>query len=177
MDPFSAVRLAVTAHYERYVYPQFPLLSSVKKADTYALNLESLWARFNGEKPGSQDQQILLAGCGSFSPYPTAVANPNAKITALDLSRANLRRARFHTLLHGYFNVDFIAGDLGESPNFLPHHSFHFIDCYGVLHHIPDISAALQAIHRLLKPGAMVRMMVYSHGAHQRCEKNQGCLS
>ena len=170
MDPFSAGRLAVKAHYERYVYPRFPLLASVKKADTYALNLESLWARFNGEKPDSEDPHILLAGCGSFSPYPTAVANPNAKITALDLSRANLRRARFHTLLHGCFNVDFIAGDLSEAPDFLPHHSFHFIDCYGVLHHISDVCAALQAIHWLLKPGALARIMVYSHGARRKVQ-------
>lgn len=167
INSLLAIRQAVKAHYETYVYPQFPLLSSVRRCDTYALNLKSLWSYFNGERLDSKEQQILLAGCGGFSPYPTAVANPNAKITALDLSSANLQRAKFHTLLHFHFNVDFITGDLGDASIFLGKNRFHFIDCYGVLHHIPDVCSALRSIHSLLKPGAFVRMMVYSHCARK----------
>ncbi len=161
MDNRSSLQQAVRMHYENHVYPQFPLLLSVRRCDTYALNLDALWARFNGQQLG-RDKKILLAGCGSFSPYPTAVANQQAEITALDLSRANLHRAKLHTWLHGYFNVNFIEGDLVGSEDFLGKNSFRFIDCYGVLHHIPDVSAALQSIHDLLVEGGFARIMVYS---------------
>ena len=102
----------VRRHYERYPYPQFPLLASVRAGDTYALNLIALWTRFNGELPPKEAQRILIAGCGSFSPYPFSVANPESEITALDLSASSLRRARLHCLLHGRHNVRYRAGDL-----------------------------------------------------------------
>jgi len=167
MDEPAAIRRAVKAHYEKYVYPRFPLLASVRECDTYALNLESLWARCNGERLARADGRILLAGCGSFSPYPTAVANPNAKITALDFSKANLDRARWHTLLHLRFNVELIESDLLGAKAILGQKRFHFIDCYGVLHHIPEVVPALKSIHSLLREGGISRIMVYSAGARR----------
>lgn len=162
MDRSSTVHRAVKAHYEKHVYPRFPLLTSLRLCDTYALNLDALWACFNGERLDRHDKKILLAGCGSFSPYPTALANPKAQITALDLSKANLARAKLHTWLHRRFNVDFVEGDLLGAKALLGERRFHFIDCYGVLHHIPDAIAALQTLHSLLDRGAILRLMVYS---------------
>ena len=78
---------AVRHHYEEYPYPSYSLVASVRRCDTYALNLEAIWARFNGSLPPTEARRILIAGCGSFSPYPFAVANPRIPITALDLSR------------------------------------------------------------------------------------------
>lgn len=167
MDGSSTVPVRVKAHYEKYVYPGYPRLSSVRGCDTYALNLEALWARFNGERLDPQTGQILLAGSGSFSPYPTAMANPKARITALDLSTANLHRAKQHTWLHLHFNVDFLAGDLTQAIHLFGKKAFHFIDCYGVIHHIHDDLAALQTLHALLKPGAFARLMVYSRCARR----------
>lgn len=167
MEKPSAIRQAVKIHYEQHVYPQFPLLASVRECDTYALNLESLWGRFNGERLLPADSRILLAGSGSFSPYPTAIANRKAVITALDLSKANLGRAKLHTSLHLCFNVKFVEGDLVDARAILGDQHFHFIDCYGVLHHIPDVDSALRSIHSLLEKNAIVRIMVYSTGARR----------
>lgn len=176
MNGFSSSLKAVKAHYEKYVYPDFPRLSSVRGCDTYALNLESLWARFNGERLDPGIGQILLAGSGSFSPYPTAVANPKARIFALDLSRANLNRAKQHTWLHRYFNVDFVEGDLVKAADRFGEKIFHFIDCYGVIHHIREASDALQTIHDLLKPGAFVRIMVYSRCARRSIQSARNAM-
>jgi hypothetical protein len=101
-------------HYELYPYPKYPLFASVRRCDTYALNLDALWSRFNGELPSPDFRRILIAGCGSFAPYPFAVANPDAAITALDLSQRSLKRARLHCLLHGISRVEFLGGDLCE---------------------------------------------------------------
>ncbi|MGB2682390.1 MAG: class I SAM-dependent methyltransferase [Candidatus Competibacter sp.] len=167
MDSPATLRQAVKAHYEKHVYPRFPLLTSVRLCDTYALNLDALWARFNGEWLDRHDKKILLAGCGSFSPYPTALANSKAQITALDLSKANLDRAKLHTWLHRRFNVDFVEGDLLGAQLLLGEKSFHFIDFYGVLHHIPEAVPALRIIHSLMKEGAILRLMVYSAQARR----------
>lgn len=170
MRDSSAIPTTVKTHYEKYVYPDFPRLSSVRGYDTYALNLEALWARFNGERIDPRTGKILLAGSGSFSPYPTAVANWKTHITALDLSQANLNRAKQHAWLHLRFNIDFIEGDLRRATDLFGEQSFDFIDCYGVIHHIHNDSSAWQTLHALLKPGAFARIMVYSREARKSIE-------
>jgi SAM-dependent methyltransferase len=165
---------AVRDHYERYPYPHFSLLASVRRQDTYALNLESLWARFNGVLPPAGARRILLAGCGSFSPYPTSLANPAAEIVALDLSLANLRRARLHARLHGCWNIRYEQGDLLDSQ--AAPGEFGFIDCYGVLHHLADPRAGLAALARRLAPGGIMRLMVYSRSARQEAESIRRAL-
>ena len=79
-----------------YPYPFSPLFASLRRCDTYALNLSALWSRFNGEPP-PDDASVLIAGCGSFAPYPFALANPSTPITALDLSQRSLGRARLQS--------------------------------------------------------------------------------
>ncbi|MBF0297091.1 MAG: class I SAM-dependent methyltransferase [Oligoflexia bacterium] len=159
----------VKKHYEDYPYPQYPLVSSIRKIDTYSLNVYSLWSYFNC-KILRVRPNILLAGSGSFSPYPTAIANNDAeKIWALDLSKKNLRRARLHCFLHGIFlKVKYLEEDL---LNFNYKKSFfHFIDCYGVIHHISNDKKALKNIHDLLVDDGIARIMVYSKGARSKIE-------
>jgi SAM-dependent methyltransferase len=159
---------AVRHHYEHHVYPHYGLLASVRRCDTYALNLSALWGAFNGSLPPREAGRILLAGCGSFSPYPTALANPGCEIVALDLSRRSLQRARLHALLHGCRNIRYQAADL-LNPLVFPG-PFGFIDCFGVLHHLPDPRVGLRALADRLAPGGIVRIMVYSRGARREIE-------
>jgi SAM-dependent methyltransferase len=158
----------VRVHYELHPYPRYPLLPSVRRCDTYALNLQALWARFNGVFPQACEGRILIAGSGSFAPYPMAVANPNAKITALDLSAANLKRARLHCLLHGLRNVTFAQGDLLDR-ECVPG-PFHFIDSFGVLHHLDDPTAGLRALEKRLASGGILRVMLYGRYARREAE-------
>ena len=154
---------AVQRHYELYPYPDYPLFASIRRCDTYALSLEALWARFNGSLPSNKAQRILIAGCGSFAPYPFAVANPATEITALDLSRSNLGRARLHCLLHGRRNVAFLAGDLLDPTAAAG--PFELIDAYGVLHHLNDPLEGFKALAVRLSEGGILRVMVYSRYA------------
>jgi len=150
----------VRRHYELYPYPHYPLLASVRRADTYASNLAALWSRFNGELPTRHAERILIAGCGSFAPYPFALSNPATSITALDLSTRSLRRARLHCLLHGVRGVEFRAGDLCDPASVQG--DFGLIDAYGVLHHLEDPAAGLRSLAARLVPGGILRVMVYS---------------
>ncbi len=165
---------AVRHHYEHHVYPHYGLLASVRRCDTYALNLSALWGAFNGCLPPREAGRILLAGCGSFSPYPTSLANPESEIVAVDLSRRSLQRARLHALLHGCRNIRYQAGDLLD-PLVAPG-PFGFIDCFGVLHHLPDPRAGLRALADRLAPGGIVRVMVYSRGARREIEAARRAL-
>ena len=158
----------VQTHYQSYPYPRYPLIASVRRCDTYALNLHAIWARFNGIMPPPEAQKILIAGCGTFAPYPWAVANPDVPITALDLSERSLRRARWHCLLHGRRNVDFRCGDLADDAAL--DGTFGLIDSFGVLHHMEDPLAGLKALERRLVPGGILRIMLYSRYARREEE-------
>jgi SAM-dependent methyltransferase len=158
----------VRDHYEHHPYPRYPLLSSVRRCDTYALNLQALWARFNGVFPAEEEGRVLIAGSGSFAPYPMSVANPRAEVTALDLSEANLKRARLHCLLHGHRNVRFARGDLLDPK--IATGPFQFIDSFGVLHHLDDPLAGLRALESRLVPGGILRVMLYGRYARREAE-------
>jgi len=41
--------------------------------------------------------------------------------------------------------------------------SFDLVYSWGVIHHSPDTRAALREIHRVLRPGGRVRVMIYQH--------------
>ena len=158
----------VTGHYERHPYPHYPLLASIRRYDTYAMNLTALWARFNGELLPEREGRILLSGCGAFAPYPMALANPGAEITGLDLAKHNLKRAQLHCLLHRRFNVKLLQGDFLD-PAVTPG-PYHFIEAFGVLHHLDDPAAGMQALEQRLLPGGILRVMVYGRYARQEAE-------
>lgn len=158
----------VKVHYKNYPYPLYPLLASVRRCDTYALNLHALWARFNHTMPPPEAERILIAGCGAFAPYPWAVANPDIPITALDLSERSLRRAHLHCILHGRRNVTYRCGDLSDKAGI--DGKYGLIDSFGVLHHLEDPLSGLQILERNLVPGGILRIMLYSRYARQEEE-------
>jgi len=161
-------------HYEQHPYPRYPLLASLRRKDVKHLSLADLWQRHNGHKLPQELRRILVAGCGSFAPYPFSLANPACQITALDLSQASIKRARLHCLLHLRFNVDFIIGDLLDPT--IATGPFGMIDAYGVLHHLPDPLAGLMALKQRLTHNGLLRVMLYSHGARRGTEAARRAL-
>ncbi len=159
---------SVRGHYERHPYPHYPLLASVPRCDTYALNLQAIWAAGNGSWLPPGQGQILLAGCGAFAPYPLRLANPEATIDAVDLAEANLRRARLHCLVHRCGGVRFSQGNFLE-PGQVPG-PYHFIDAFGVLHHLDEPLAGFRALEQRLAPCGILRVMVYGRYARQEAE-------
>lgn len=165
---------SVRRHYQLYPYPNYSLAASVRRCDTYAAHLSALWSRFNGELPPPPARAMLIAGCGSFAPYPFALANPGIPVTALDLSRQSLSRARLHCWLHGLTRVRFLEGDLCD-PAVAPG-PFGFIDAYGVLHHLADPLAGLRTLAGRLREGGIIRVMVYSRYARREEESIRRAL-
>jgi SAM-dependent methyltransferase len=159
---------AVRRHYEDHPYPRYPLVASLRRQDVTHLKLDALWRRHNGSELPQGSRRILIAGCGSFAPYPFSLANPGCRITALDLSAANIKRARLHCVLHLRFNLNFIVGDLLDPA--VASGPFGLIDAYGVLHHLPDPLAGLLALKQRLTKNGLLRIMLYSHTARRGTE-------
>jgi ubiquinone/menaquinone biosynthesis C-methylase UbiE len=106
--------------------------------------------RFSGKR-------VLEVGCGNgytLGKY----ARAGAEVYGIDVTETavDISRKRF-----GYQKLkgDFIVGNAEA----LPYES-DFFDCVcsmGVLHHVPDTEKAVAEIHRCLKPGGRLVVMVY----------------
>jgi SAM-dependent methyltransferase len=82
-----------------------------------------------------------------------------ARIVHLDLSAAAIEIARARAIRRGLEGIEFIQGDLLDLPKMLLG-EFDFINCVGVLHHLPDPEAGLSALlPSLARDGAMAVLL------------------
>ncbi len=152
--------------YLQWPYPNIPLIGSVRRTDTWQINLNYLADRC-GVPPPTGRPKILLAGCGTFQPYVFAMANPSADIIATDISETSLKIARNRNRLHGIFGVTYQRLDLNK-PETYPTERFDYIECYGVLMHLADPQKTLNALAARLKDNGILRIMVYPHFSRKR---------
>ena len=106
---------------------------------------------------------VLDVGCGQgidVSQYAEAGAN----VTGIDLTPKHAELAAKHVASIG-LEAEIINGDAEQLP--FEDNSFDRVSSNGVLHHTPDMPAALQEIQRVLRPGGEARIIVYnSHSLH-----------
>ncbi|MGB0499471.1 MAG: class I SAM-dependent methyltransferase, partial [Rubricella sp.] len=112
--------------------------------------------------------RILVAGGGTGDALVQiaakfAAAKVPCEITYLDLSVASRRIAEARIAMRGLqAMVAFHTESLLEAPRFGP---FDYIDCTGVLHHLPDPQAGFDALAQALAPEGGLGLMVYApHG-------------
>ncbi len=157
LDPAEEVR----AFYENLPYP-VPLRNLDRQRDLYrnpdrrrALSL-LLWPR---DKP-RPDRKILVAGCGTSQAALHAMREPEAQVTAIDISQASLSHTRDLQRKYGLRNLDLRrlaieeVGKLGRV--------FNEIVCTGVLHHLPDPDLGLRSLREALAPDGALHVMVYA---------------
>ena len=106
--------------------------------------------------------KVLEIGCG-MGIDGAQFAKAGADYTGIDLTEAavELARTRF-ALLH--LNGEFRVSD-AENLDF-DDESFDLVYSHGVLHHTPDIKAAVSEIRRVLKPGGRAIVMLYHRGSY-----------
>src|SRR5207253_10292090 len=90
-------------------------------------------------------------------------AKAGADYTGVDLTDAAVDLARKRFELFG-LPGEFRAAD-AESLDFADE-SFDLVYSHGVLHHTPDIAAAVSEIHRVLKPRGQAIIMLYHRGSY-----------
>jgi ubiquinone/menaquinone biosynthesis C-methylase UbiE len=111
-------------------------------------------------RPGAFDvrgcKSILDAACGNgrYSLFLLKHADPDARITAFDLSQNMLARARRRL---NSDRVTHAAADLTRLP--YPDAAFDAIVCGWVLEHLPDPRPGLRELTRVLRPGGRLLLM------------------
>jgi len=149
----------VQSFYERMPYPA-PLTSLdapfLKNPDRR--RIRSL-LMFPGGAPEGR-QRILVAGCGTSQAAKVALREPDARVTAIDISAASLGHLRGLQQKHALENLELRqlslldAVALGET--------FDQVICTGVLHHLPDPDAGLNSLRGVLAPDGAMHIMVYA---------------
>jgi SAM-dependent methyltransferase len=106
------------------------------------------------------DRTILIAGCGASQAARYAVRWPNAKVIGIDVSATSIRFTNKLKRKHDLANLEVRqlsierVGELGRR--------FDHVVCTGVLHHLPDPHAGLQALAEALAPNGALHLMIYA---------------
>ena len=157
----TAVSEEVRDFYERMPYPA-PFTSLDEHRDLYK-NPDRRRALFHllwPTEPLRGNQEILVAGCGTSQAARYALREPDARITAIDISETSLRYTRDLQRKYGLENLE-----LHQLPIERVHElgrTFDQVVCTGVLHHLPDPDVGLRALRDVLCPHGAMHLMVYA---------------
>ncbi len=167
-DPTDA---QLAAQYESYPYPKRDPRDEAKRLIVGSpghLREIDHWV-FGARRPASRPLRALIAGGGTgdatiMLAQQLAQAGRPGTVTWLDRSAAAERIARARAELRGLGNVDWERRSLLDLPG-SGLGPFDYIDCCGVLHHLPDPAEGLRALLSVLAPGGGIGLMVYApHG-------------
>lgn len=156
----SGYHQPVAEHYEKYPYPSYPWygVGGWKQLETLNVNQWGL------RRPA---KDLWIVGCGAMAPLMFGRRNPQLKILATDLSKSTLAICQQRLRLFGIHNVFLQQHDLLQSGF---GREFDAIDAYGVIHHTVSPEKSLSTLASALKPGGILRLMVYSEKARAEIE-------
>lgn len=118
---------------------------------------------------------ILVAGCGTGQhPIYTAVRFSGARVLAIDLSRASLAYAMRKALEMKCAELTFMQADILSLQSL--GQQFDLIECGGVLHHLKDPKEGLASLLKLLKPGGLMGIALYSRLGRRSLEQARQLL-
>ena len=162
---------ALSRQYEAYPYPERnPADEDTRLITGSPSHLDELnHYVFAGRLDFAAPFRVLVAGGGTgdglvMLAQHCADAGIAADITYLDLSAASRAVAEARMARRG-LTARFVTGSLLAVADAAPG-PYDYIDCCGVLHHLPDPAAGLVALTAQLAPGGGIGVMLY--GAYGR---------
>jgi arsenite methyltransferase len=101
---------------------------------------------------------VLDIGCGSGTDLLLAalLVGPTGRAIGLDMTEAMREKCIANARAMGLDNVEVLAGNAESIP--LPDESVDVVTSNGVINLVPDKSAAIAEIHRVLRPGGRVQI-------------------
>ncbi|KAB8332713.1 class I SAM-dependent methyltransferase [Scytonema tolypothrichoides VB-61278] len=176
MSDSQTISAAVAKLYNTYPFPPEPLLDEPPPGYNWRWNWLAAYNFCTGQKPQKQDIRILDAGCGTGVGTEYLVhLNPTASVVGIDLSagalevaqerckRSGANRVEFHHL--SLYDVEQLSGE------------FDFINCVGVLHHLPDPIRGIQALAKKLAPGGLMHIFVYGELGRREIQLMQRAIA
>lgn len=163
--------ISLAEQYEVYPYPERNPLDEKKRlfiGSPSHLNEIDYWV-FGGYRKATDPLKILVAGCGTgdaaiMMAQQIARQNCPGEVVCLDRSSAVLAIVKERAKVRELTNLRFVQGSIFDLPQ-LDLGKFDYIDCCGVLHHLPDPEQALRILKGVLNIGGGVGLMVYApHG-------------
>ena len=159
----EAVSQAVRAQYEENPYPRWLSFDRMPPVST------AEW--IESEVPGLQTPtefpaalRLLVAGCGTgVETLGLATQIVGVRVTAVDLSLSSLAYAQRMANELGITNVEFRQADILELVEWPE--PFDILYCVGVLMAMRDPQAGLRALLRLVRPGGLLKLGLYSKRA------------
>lgn len=156
----------VEAQYEAYPYPERDPADEAKRLITGSPShpIELDHHLFGGLRDWSAGTRILVAGGGTGDALiqlaqVLADAGKPHEIVYLDLSTASRAIAEARAEVRGLDNIQFETGSLLDATEY---GVFDYIDCCGVLHHLPKPQEGFDALAGALAPGGGMGLMVYA---------------
>jgi SAM-dependent methyltransferase len=127
----------------------------------YPISRERLTRLLGGTLDSVRGALVLEAGCGAGR-FTELLLQAGARVVAVDLSTAVEANRQNCGGIPGYAAVQ---GDIVKLP-FAPE-QFDIVLCIGVVQHTPDPEETMRALCYHLKPGGLLVMDHYTHGAHR----------
>ncbi|PWJ18238.1 class I SAM-dependent methyltransferase [Jannaschia seohaensis] len=158
--------VTVTEQYDAYPYPARDPAEEAKRLVVGSPSRPAEMDHFlwGGRRDWTQPLRVLVAGGGSgdgtvqLAQMLTDAGRPY-EITYLDLSAKAREVAEARIAARGLGGVTFHTASLLDAPDF---GTFDYIDCCGVLHHLPEPDAGFAALARACAPEGGMGMMVYA---------------
>jgi SAM-dependent methyltransferase len=158
--------MSVTEQYDAFPYPARDPKDEAKRliigSPSHPLEIDHFL--FAGQRDWSKPIKILVAGGGTgdaliqMAQVLTSVGAPY-EMTYLDLSISARAIAEDRAKVRKLTGITFVTGSLLEAPDL---GSFDYIDCCGVLHHLPEPQLGFDALAAALTPGGGMGLMVYA---------------
>lgn len=152
----------IKKQYTEYPYPPIPI-GGLEEEVLYSTNYEFVNYLCTGTFKSHKQTKILDVGCGTgFSTLKLAQQNPEAFITAIDISAVSIEIAK-KRLKNAGINlnrINFIEADLMKITDI--GERFDYIVCTGVLHHMESPEIGLNFIKLHLKEDGLIYLMLYS---------------
>lgn len=155
----------VRAQYEELPYPHRDLKDERKRLVTGSPShlAELRHHLFRGALPEGRPFRVLVAGGGTgdaliMLAQHLADEKVDADIHYLDLSSASRAIAEKRAAIRKLNNITFHSGSLLDAADY---GVFDYIDCCGVLHHLPEPQEGFKALKAALAPEGGMGVMVY----------------
>jgi len=157
-DPLSDV---VARQYEQWIYP-----APIEDLPAW---LEGRWQWFDPshahlllwpDRDYPVGLDILVAGCGTNQAAVIAYTNPSARVVAIDVSEASL--AHHAQLADRYALANLELHRLPVERVAALDRDFDLIITTGVLHHLANPQAGMNALATMLRPEGVLAVMVYA---------------